>query len=110
MKDHSDCIKKRAGTSFRGYLISTYKQLCSVFGEPTSKGDGYKVDVEWLISTPSGIATIYNYKDGHAYLGDRGLDTEKICEWHVGGKNTESYEWIKEQLFRSIDLYNSSGG
>lgn len=91
--------KQRTGTSFKGYLLATYTNITSVFGEPQSNGDNYKVDAEWIIETPHGIATIYNYKDGKAYLGADGLATEQICEWHVGGKNLESYQWVKKQIF-----------
>jgi hypothetical protein len=94
--------RRRTGTSFRGYILSTYEQICASFGDPVSKGDGYKIDTEWIIKTPSGFATIYNYKDGHAYLGDKGLDVEKICEWHVGGKNAQSYDWVKNELVARV--------
>lgn len=102
MKNYSTWIKKRSGTSFRGYLLSTYDQLCTTFGEPVSCGDGHKIDAEWLIDTPHGVATIYNYKDGRAYMGEKGLDVEHICEWHVGGKNTEAYKWVKQKHEKSL--------
>lgn len=95
MKDY---IAKRNGTSFKGYLLATYADIVNVFGEPTSTGDGYKVDVEWVMKTPHGVATIYNYKDGKAYLEAEGLAVEQICEWHVGGKTLESYHWVKKQI------------
>ena len=90
--------KQRTGTSFKGYLLATYTDIVSVFGEPITNGDNYKVDAEWILETPHGIATIYNYKDGKAYLGAVGLVTEQICEWHVGGKTLESYHWVKKQI------------
>lgn len=98
MKDYKELHAKRIGTSFRGYLLATYADVVRVFGEPTTMGDGYKVDVEWIVQTPHDIATIYNYKDGTAYLGVNGLTTEQICEWHVGGKSVEPYQWIKKQI------------
>ena len=52
MSDYKKWIKKRDGTSFRGYALSTYGQLRQVFGEPTSSGDGYKIDAEWIVDTP----------------------------------------------------------
>jgi hypothetical protein len=95
--------KKRTGTSFKGYLYARYDQLAAAFGTPRKPyyGDN-KIDVEWIIDTPSGVATIYNYKDGRAYLGEAGLMPEHIYEWHVGGKNIESYEWVKNRLNRHI--------
>ncbi len=97
MKSYKSLHKKRTGTSFRGYMLATYSDLVKTFGDPNSEGDGYKVDVEWVLDTPHGVATIYNYKDGRAYLGERGLPIEHICEWHVGGKNNEAYRYIRQQ-------------
>ena len=102
MKNYDKYIKQRAGTSFRGYLLATYQQLCSVFGEPADSGEGYKIDVEWIIHTPHGIATVYNYKNGRAYLGENGIEIAEICEWHVGGKNDQSYIWTKQKLESEI--------
>lgn len=93
-----DSVKKRNGTSFKGYLLATYQDLLDVFGEPITDKDNCKVDVEWIIDTPHGIATIYNYKNGKAYLGDRGLPVEMMCEWHVGGNNIEAYQWVKKYI------------
>lgn len=98
MKKYNELQKLRTGTSFKGYALATYRDLTAVFGDPTTLGDHYKIDVEWIIKTPHGIATIYNYKDGKAYLGVSGLEPEQICEWHVGGKTAESYGWIKKQI------------
>lgn len=102
MKSYKSLHKKRTGTSFRGYILATYSDLLKTFGDPNSGGDGYKVDVEWVLNTPHGVATIYNYKDGRAYLGKRGTPVEYICEWHVGGKNNEAYHYIRQQHFDVI--------
>lgn len=98
MKKYKELHKQRTGTSFKGYVLTNYKDLIAVFGDPTTLGDDYKIDVEWIIKTPHGVATIYNYKDGKAYLGASGLETQQICEWHVGGKTTKSYDWVKKQI------------
>lgn len=99
-----DLHKKRTGTSFKGYVYVTYPKLVALFGQPTCNGDNYKVDAEWVIDTPQGVATIYNYKDGRAYLGDDGLAVEDICEWHVGGKNIKTYEWIRNKLTQALKV------
>ena len=98
MTTYKESMKKRTGTSFRGYVLATYQDLVAAFDLPTTNGDNDKIDVEWIIDTPHGVGTIYNYKDGAAYLGADGLATEQICEWHVGGKTVESYGWIKKQI------------
>lgn len=98
MRATNDEMKKRSGTSFKGYVYATYEQLVNCFGEPTTNGDNYKVDVEWIVDTSHGVATIYNYKDGKSYLGDAGLEIHKICEWHVGSKNIKGYERLKSKI------------
>jgi len=101
-------MKKRSGTSFKGFVYATYDQLLACFGDPAINMDNDKTDAEWVVDTQHGVATIYNYKDGKSYLGDAGLEMYKICEWHVGGKNNESYDWIKTQLFKPIGLLHGS--
>ena len=98
MTTYKGWTKKRTGTSFKGYVVATYQQLVAAFGLPTIWGDGDKIDVEWIIDTPHGIATIYNYKDGKTYLGEKGMAIEQICEWHVGAKAVEPYQWTKKQI------------
>ena len=102
MKKYRDTLKSREGTSFKGYLLANYNDLVSVFSWPITNIDDCKIDAEWIIKTPFGIATIYNYKDGKSYLGDDGLDFINICEWHVGGKNTETYVYIKNEVLKYI--------
>ena len=57
-------------------VIEDYTILVKTFGEPNAEGDGYKVDAEWNLLTPDGIATIYNYKDGPSYMGSDGTPVE----------------------------------
>lgn len=95
--------KKRTGTSFKGYLYVRYDQLMALFDEPrVPEHSDNKIDVEWIIDTPYGVATIYNYKDGKNYMGKAGLRPDQISEWHVGGKNIDSYEWVKKQISEHI--------
>lgn len=81
-------------TSLQGELYAPYWAVVKVFGEPNAECDGYKTDAEWNIQTPHGVATIYNWKDGKNYLGDEGLELDEIDEWHIGGHNKETAEWI----------------
>lgn len=102
MNINEGLAKSREGTSFKGYFLAKYSDLVSVFGSPIDNICNYKIDAEWIIKTPFGIATIYNYKDGKSYLGNNGLDVINICEWHVGGKNTETYVYIKNEVLKYI--------
>ena len=102
-------IINRIGTSFIGYVYAGYSQLCLAFGEPSIPNRlDIKTDAEWMVYTPYGIAVIYNYKDGKRYLKEAGLDVSDICEWHVGAKNTNAYEWVKNKLNNSIGSVHSS--
>ena len=98
MNINEDLAKSREGTSFKGYLLAKYDDLISVFGNPISNISNHKIDAEWIIDTPFGVATIYNYKDGKSYLGDKGLSVSNIYEWHIGGHNYDSYMHIKKLM------------
>lgn len=78
------------GSWLTGELKADYKELKSLFGKPIESDNG-KTDVEWHIKFSDGtIATIYNWKNGRAYLGDSGLSVEQIKTWHVGGFATQA--------------------
>lgn len=83
---------QRRGGQLIGYLTCPYCKLVERLGYPRSSGDAYKTDAQWFISFANpvaGVACIYNYKDGVAYLGDKGVPVEKIRRWHIGGDATE---------------------
>lgn len=98
MKMTDDAMKMRSGTSFKGCINAQYGKLIELFGEPYSDTNNHKTDAEWIVATPYGPATIYNYKNGYSYLGVSGLKLDEMDEWHVGGKNSESYEWVLQLL------------
>ena len=86
------------GTSLRGDVTATYKELTSLFGKPT-KGDGRKVDAEWYVKFDDGtLATIYNWKNGKNYCGPDGLAVEDIPVWHVGGASRASVDRVQVAL------------
>lgn len=98
MKITGEVMKLRNGTSLQGYVNAHYNQLVEMFDEPYTNPDNHKTDVEWIVSTPHGPATIYNYKNGRSYMGENGMTLEVMDEWHIGGKNGESYEWVLQLL------------
>lgn len=84
-KTHNTTSINIDGSSLVGNVDVTYKELKSLFGEPI-KSDNGKTDVEWHIKfSDDTIATIYNWKNGKAYLGDSGLPVQQIDNWNVGG-------------------------
>lgn len=88
-----DCEETPNGTCLQGEIEVSYKKLVKVFGK-ASDGDGYKTDAEWIIMTPVGIATIYNYKDGKNYCGIEGTPKTKITDWHIGGHTKTAVSFI----------------
>lgn len=86
------------GTSLQGEMVVEYDILVKMFGRQNTKNDGYKVDAEWLLWTPFGVATIYNYKDGKNYLGKGGLPIKSITDWHIGGHNKNAAIIVKTAI------------
>lgn len=84
------------GTHKQGDLNISFATLVAAFGVPRlyAQGENDKVDAEWIIYTPSGIATIYNYKNGENYEGEEGLPVEDIEEWSIGGHDSTVVSWI----------------
>jgi len=68
------------GSYKQGEMFAVYEKLIELFGEP-NRGDGDKTTVEWVIQTPDGLATIYDYKE-ELLAGD-------ITRWHIGGFRPE---------------------
>ena len=89
------------GTSLQGYIKASYEQLLQTFGAPNPKlCDNYKTDVEWAFKFADGtVATLYNWKNGHNYLGEaEGLELNDIYEWNVGGFNEKAVSKLLEKL------------
>lgn len=73
------------GTHGIGTILANYDDIVAVYGKPFTRLPENKIDVQWVIETKHGVATLYNYKDGKAYLGEKGLDARAITQWHIGG-------------------------
>lgn len=79
-------------------LVADYNTICKYFGQPLDS-DGHKIDAQWIIRFANGdIATIYNYKNGKAYLGESGPDVSKNKVWHIDGSSEESISRVKTLL------------
>jgi len=97
-KTHNQKYVRIDGTSLQGYIITEYNTLKKAFGKPNN-GDKYKIDAEWDIEFDDGlVATVYNWKDGKAYLGADGTPKTKIVDWHIGGKSQEAVVRVIEIL------------
>ena len=83
------------GTSVIDCIDISYDELIKVFGEPMKCSSDGKTDAEWEIEFEDGtVSAIYNYKDGENYLGKRGKKTKDIRDWHIGGHNQKSYDYV----------------
>lgn len=94
--DESD-VARLMNSHLVGRLNAHYADLVGVLGEPGENSDPHKSDAEWLLGFPDGtVATVYNYKDGRAYLGDEGKPVEEITDWHVGGHHPDALRLVIE--------------
>lgn len=92
------------GTYLLGEFSIGYAALVGAIGEPTSDGDGYKVDAEWGITFDNGVvATIYNYKDGPNYNDGEGL-VEDIRDWHIGGRDDRAVDLVRQLITGEIEI------
>ena len=104
MKDYEKLFKKAPrtavfGTSYIGYIAASYDSLERALGKPHAGESGdRKTDCEWAFILPSDVVfTIYNYKDGPAYLGKGSIDD--ITEWSIGAiSNTD----LPEEIFAAL--------
>ena len=101
--NNNDCN----GTGLRGYVKTSYKNLVSKLGKPYVWFEHDKVDVEWCFKFPDGtIATVYNYKDGKNYLGEKGKAVEDITNWHIGGNNNKSIGYMQLKVVANYKVLN----
>jgi hypothetical protein len=86
------------GASLVGTVQATYAELRSLFGKPLTWDDG-KVDAQWVVEFSDGtIASVYNWKNGVAYLGEAGLPVRKITDWHIGGLSPAAHTMVQIAL------------
>jgi len=67
-------------TSLKGYVRTTFKDLCLKLGPPTYgpyDTGGDKVTCEWKILTDKMVVTIYDWKTEETPMDE--------YDWHVGG-------------------------
>ena len=81
-----------------------YSDLVKVFGEPNKISRGWKTDVEWRGDINGKIFTIYNYKTGKNYLGEKGLPVEEITDWRIGGNSNEIASKLIEYFKKNIKM------
>ena len=98
-KTHNDKKIDTNGGYYLDYFNVPYDVLVKLFGKPHGS-DEYKADAQWDIELEDGrVGSIYNYKTGKNYLGNKGLKTEDITYWHIGGKE----KLVAKEIIKIID-------
>ncbi len=84
------------GTSLRGYITASRKELIQVFGEPClfQPSTSEKVQIEWCLEFSDGtVATIYDWKQyGHI------PDEDEIVDWNVGGFSSMAVHQVLQAI------------
>lgn len=84
-------------TSYKGYVVTTYQELCEVFGPPDDGPndlDADKVTCCWRLKFADGtVASIYDWKTGSTPFGE--------YDWHIGGHNIKAVNRVKTAM-RSV--------
>jgi hypothetical protein len=101
-KTHNDKKINTNGTSLAGEIYASFEQLLAKFGTPLGQSPDNKVDVEWHVEIPGHESpfTIYNWKDGVAYLGKDGKNPADIDVWHIGA--SEDGKFLAAEVIQII--------
>lgn len=92
----------QSGGCLKGHLNISYGEIVDLLGEPNVSCDENKTDAEWAVSFKEKTFAIYNWKNGHNYCGEFGIDTEDITKWNIGGENKE----LADKLIKLIESVN----
>ena len=65
------------GTGLMGYLKCDLRYLLFAFGDHRGPSVDGKVRAEWVVDTPVGCYTIYDYKEV--------IPVDEVTLWHIGG-------------------------
>lgn len=99
-----------------GHLLTTfetsYANLVSLFGEPNSEADKYKVSTEWVVENDEGVVfTIYDYKETNLYSSRlpsvESFRARSNYEWHIGGQTSNNL--VAKQLIKFIKSKENNG-
>ena len=81
-------------TSYKGQVLSTYQELCDVFGPPDDGPNdlqGDKVTCCWRLKFADGtVASIYDWKTGETPFGG--------YHWHIGGYDIKAVNRVKRTM------------
>ena len=79
------------GTCYQGNVKTTYDKLVQILGQPKGGSADGKTTCEWHLEFQDGsVATIYDWK--------MGTTPKEEHNWHVGGKDPVSLNYLQEAL------------
>lgn len=85
------------GTSFKGYVCTTYDKLVELFREPRRGSADGKTTCSWHIEfEDSTVATIYDWKTNST--------PKDLYDWHIGAKTHTALDYLEEVL--SMPVYS----
>lgn len=91
-------LPRRGSDGNHGTIGATYAQLTLAFHDGTIIPRDEKVSMAtWLVHTPDGDVTIYDYRLGTCYAPD-GAERCEIVRWHVDGDNRAAIATALERL------------
>lgn len=86
----SDLWALSAGTNLIEIVDVSYEKIVETFGLPERRDDD-KSRLMWVVLTPKGVATIYDYNSPVT-------NVDELRTWHIGGRNEEVAELVKAAL------------
>lgn len=69
--------RKNLKGGFRYTIEATYEDLCEILGDHQGPSLDGKVRAQWIVETPEGTASVYDYKNR--------TPIRELTEWHIGG-------------------------
>jgi len=90
VQTHNDGNIDVNGTCLQGYVHGPGQKLVEQFGEPLLGYPDDKVEYEWNLEVEGKPITIYAWKN----YGE--LSFDQLTLWHVGGKNKEVLDILRE--------------
>jgi hypothetical protein len=87
------------GTSFVGYVKTTYDELVSKLGKPNYGPSGdHKVNCEWVLNVNGDHCCIYDWKVKETPKG--------VYKWHVGGYSSRPLSYLAKSFNWEILKFN----
>jgi hypothetical protein len=102
-KTHNDGDINVSFTCLQGHLEASYEDLCTAFGPHHTNVDDMKCDAGWdLMFSDGTVACIYNWKNGHNYMGSDGKAIKDMTYWNIGAKHAWVAGMVEQALRAAV--------